>query len=569
MLQSLWIKNYILIDELTLSFHNGMSAFTGETGAGKSILIDALALLCGARVSSSIVRQGEEKAIIEGVFQFQNKRTLELLQESGFDLEEEYVVTREVSMDGKSTARLNRRVVTVSLLKELLENEVDIHSQRDNQYLLDNKTHIHLLDAYGVNKDDLKQVKEAYLKYRTLKKNLEQALETTFNEDELSFLQFQIQEIEEAALELEEDVLLEEKQRAMSSFEKTSTALQSALVLLKEDSGVLEKAHEAIRHLEQVQDNQIQETIQVLENQYHELFDSVEQISDYYNNLEYDEAELNRIQERLFLINRLKRKYGNSIPLILEGKQSFEEKIALIENKQAFLEQAEKELKDAEKEFIHLAIPVKQQRKAAAKNLEQEIKQHLIDLELPNAQFQVVITSGELEGETGISVVDSKHFSETGTEQVEFYISMNPGEPLRPLAKVASGGELSRLMLGLKTVFSRLQGLSTIVFDEIDTGVSGSVATAIGLKMRTLATEMQVFSVTHLAQVATTSKYHYFVYKTQSEATTTTFVKELSYPERIQQLALISTGTTSQKALTAAEELYVHNQELILKNHIE
>lgn len=551
MLKSLYIKNYILIDELRLEFKSGFSVFTGETGAGKSILIDAIGLLMGERFSSDLIRHGNDKSILEAVFITQNKVIHTILEQIGIDLDsDELIITRELTRDGRSTNRINNRSVTVNVLKDLSVYLVDIHSQNDTQYLLNNKYHLNLLDAYKPNVELLSEVKALYHEYDNLKKELSNKEKTEYNPDDLEFLEFQINEIEQANLIENEDIELETRQKMMLSFEKISTRLKSALDLLDETDGVSLKFHDALKHLHFIDEmDDVKKVSEELNDIYYVLNDKIAELKHSYNSLSYDEDSFNAIQDRLFSINRLKKKYGKSIDLIFEHKQKLIERVNMIQNRQEVLDQLRGQLSKAYKAFYDKAVLLSEFRKIQATSLKTAIIKEIRDLYLDKAQFEIEFKANE--------------GSFNGIDSVEFLISMNPGESLKPLVKVASGGELSRLMLGMKVIFNQLQNIETVIFDEIDSGVSGRVATAIGQKMSRLSRTAQVFSVTHLGQVAACSHSHYYVSKNQSSNITNTTIKELDLEGRINELSMISSGTLNPASIKAAEELFNTNQSLI------
>lgn len=551
MLKSLYIKNYILIDELRLEFKSGFSVFTGETGAGKSILIDAIGLLMGERFSSDLIRHGNDKSILEAVFITQNKEIHTILEQIGIELDsDELIITRELTRDGRSTNRINNRSVTVNVLKDLSVYLVDIHSQNDTQYLLNNKYHLNLLDAYKPNVELLSEVKALYHEYDNLKKELSNKEKTEYNPDDLEFLEFQINEIEQANLIENEDIELETKQKMMLSFEKISTRLKSALDLLDETDGVSLKFHDALKHLHFIDEmDDVKKISEELNDIYYVLNDKIAELKHSYNSLSYDEDSFNAIQDRLFSINRLKKKYGKSIDLIFEHKQKLIERVNMIQNRQEVLDQLRSQLSKAYKAFYDKAVLLSEFRKTQATSLKTAIIKEIRDLYLDKAQFEIEFKANE--------------GSFNGIDSVEFLISMNPGESLKPLVKVASGGELSRLMLGMKVIFNQLQNIETVIFDEIDSGVSGRVATAIGQKMSRLSRTAQVFSVTHLGQVAACSHSHYYVSKNQSSNITNTTIKELDLEGRINELSMISSGTLNPASIKAAEELFNTNQSLI------
>ena len=551
MLKSLYIKNYILIDELRLDFKSGFSVFTGETGAGKSILIDAIGLLMGERFSSDLIRHGNDKSILEAVFITQNKDIQSVLEQIGIDIEsDELIITRELTRDGRSTNRVNNRSVTVNILKDLSVFLVDIHSQNDTQYLLNNKYHLNLLDAYKPNLELLNEVKSLYHDYDSLRKELANKEKTEYNPDDLEFLEFQINEIDQANLIENEDTELENKQKMMLSFEKISTRLKSALDLLDESDGVSLKFHDALKHLHFIDEmDDVKKVSEELNDIYYVLNDKIAELKHSYHSLSYDEDSFNAIQDRLFSINRLKKKYGKSINLIFEHKQKLIERVNMIQNRQEVLDLLRSQLNKAYSAFYDKAVLLSDFRKSQATSLKIAIIKEIRDLYLDKAQFEIEFKENE--------------GSSTGIDNVEFLISMNPGESLKPLIKVASGGELSRLMLGMKVIFNQLQNIETVIFDEIDSGVSGRVATAIGQKMSRLSKTAQVFSVTHLGQVAACSHSHYYVSKNQTSDITNTNIHELNLEGRINELSMISSGTLNPASIKAAEELFNTNQSLI------
>lgn len=544
MLKEIYVQDFILIDSLRLEFESSMSAFTGETGAGKSLLIDAISLLKGARAQAGMVKINKPKAIVEGTFEIESTHPArKQLETAGFDCEDGlFVITREITADGKSTARINHRSVAASMLKELMESVIDIHSQHDTQYLLNSRFHTGLLDEYIHQADQLETLKGAYQAYHNLKKELEDALSTTYNEDDLEFLQYQVNEIANAHLTINEEDELEEQHKRMSAFEKLNLKINHAIELLDGSNQCGELLYEAAKECGNFED--FEECVQFhdqLLDHYYGLNDTIENMKSFMNNLEYDEEKFNQIQERLFFINKLKRKYGKNIKSILEKQNEFQEKIEMIAHRQEFLDQHEKATQDALAKYLEIANAYSEVRKKAAKALEKEVIRECQDLYLENARF--VISFKEQEPST------------QGIDKIEFLISMNPGERLKPLSDVASGGELSRLMLGLKTIFSRLQGIETVIFDEIDTGVSGKVAFAIGRKMAKIANNTQVFAVTHLASVAACATVQYLVEKDQDETSTNTRIRSLEETERIQTLAMMASSSQSDSALTAAREL--------------
>ncbi len=551
MLKSLYIKNYILIDELRLDFKSGFSVFTGETGAGKSILIDAIGLLMGDRFSSDLIRHGNDKAVLEAVFYSDNKMIHQLLLNYGIELDsDELIISRELTRDGRSVNRLNNRSIAINILKELSVFLIDIHSQNDTQYLLNNKYHLNLLDEYNPDTNLLSSVKTLFQEYDSIRKELNHKEKTEYNPDDLEFLEFQINEINQANLVEGEDVELESKQKMMMSFEKISTRLKNAIDLFDENDGVSIKFHDALKQLHYIDElDDVKRVNEELNDLYYVLNDKIAELKHSFNSLSFDEDSLNAIQDRLFLINRLKKKYGKSISDIYAFRDQLVERVNMIENRQEVIDKLREHLNRAYDAFYKKAIQLSDYRKSQAKVLKMAIIKEIRDLYLDKAQFEIEFKESEP--------------SSNGVDSVEFLISMNPGENLKPLIKVASGGELSRLMLGMKVIFNKLQKIETVIFDEIDSGVSGRVATAIGQKMSNLSKSAQVFSVTHLGQVAACSHSHYYVSKKQLKDITETNIVELDKQGRINELSMISSGTLNPASIKAAEELFEANQALI------
>ncbi len=545
MLTHLYVKNFVLIDQVNLDFTDKMSAFTGETGAGKSLLIDAIGLLCGDRASASYVKKDCDKAIVEGVFDIsENPHALAMLQEQGFDLEgEDLIVYREVNTMGKSTIRIMQRACTVAFLRELMHCIVDIHSQHDNQYLLQPRYHLSLLDRFCGDEALLQSVKETFLAYDGLRKEIDNVLKEDLNIDDLDELTASFNEIEDAKLQKDELSQLEDEVKAMNRFELIQKQAITALEALDGERGSNPSLYVAIRALESIQDVEPYQSIcSSLSDAYYQIEELISTLHQVIENAEYDEDKLNDLQERIFLYHRLYRKYGGSFESVQQQKMLIEEKIDRILHRQDYLDRKERELSEKKQAFDQASLQLQKLRKEKALILEQQVNQQLSDLMLPNARFRIAFKEGA--------------GNVTGIDNVEFQVSMNRQDSFMPLQKTASGGELSRLMLGLKCIFTRLQGISTVIFDEIDTGVSGAVALAIGRKMQLLSEEIQVFCVTHLAQVAASADQHLLVSKQDDQQITTTSIHLLNEEERIHELAAISSSSHSDASIMAARELY-------------
>lgn len=539
MLEHLYIQNFILIDQLELDFPVGFSAITGETGAGKSIFLDALSLLQGQKASSSMV--SKDKAIIEGSFSLEgNSPVSSFLKENGFDVEDSFTVTREILSSGKSTARVNRRIVPLSFLHTLLENQLDIHGQKDSAYLLQKMNHIYLLDKYGHFYHQKEEIKEAYENYKKVLEEKENFLNTQLKEEELDFYQFQLHELEEAHLKKGEEEELKDLEKQAKEAKKSAQDYLSLFVYY--DAEVSDSLYQTIKMTDRLKG--VEENLTKIHEAYENLVDGLESIRDQLNPDFLNEDEINQVEERLFLIQRLKRKYGPRLEDVIHYQQDLAKKLAHYGEQEFYLKKINEKIAISFEIYSKKAQELSKKRQLAAKSLEKEVLQQLKDLELPAAQFRVLFRS--IEGNL------------SGIDDVEFFVSMNKGEKLAPLTKVASGGELSRFMLALKVIFTKLQGIQTIVFDEIDTGVSGHVATAIGEKMALLAKDCQVFSVTHLAQVASLANHQFLVSKSVDHTHTQTKVHLLSQEERASELAYLFSGNRSEKAIEAAKELLEH-----------
>ena len=483
----------------------------------------------------------KDKAIIEGSFSLEgNSPVSSFLKENGFDVEDSFTVTREILSSGKSTARVNRRIVPLSFLHTLLENQLDIHGQKDSAYLLQKMNHIYLLDKYGHFYHQKEEIKEAYENYKKVLEEKENFLNTQLKEEELDFYQFQLHELEEAHLKKGEEEELKDLEKQAKEAKKSAQDYLSLFAYY--DAEVSDSLYQTIKMTDRLKG--VEENLTKIHEAYENLVDGLESIRDQLNPDFLNEDEINQVEERLFLIQRLKRKYGPRLEDVIHYQQDLAKKLAHYGEQEFYLKKINEKIAISFEIYSKKAQELSKKRQLAAKSLEKEVLQQLKDLELPAAQFKVLFRS--IEGNL------------SGIDDVEFFVSMNRGEKLAPLTKVASGGELSRFMLALKVIFTKLQGIQTIVFDEIDTGVSGHVATAIGEKMALLAKDCQVFSVTHLAQVASLANHQFLVSKSVDHTHTQTKVHLLSQEERASELAYLFSGNRSEKAIEAAKELLEH-----------
>lgn len=550
MLVNLYIDNYVLFDKQNLSFKDGFSSVTGDTGAGKSLIIDALGYLTGERLNVNINKDPNKNTFIEASFEFTNPKTFKLLADAGLDEEETFIVSREISPNGRSVSRINQRAVTLGFVKSIFENELDIHSQRDTQYLLDKKIHINLLDSYSNHENLLLETAKKHQEYTKIKDEIKELKSSVFDEDEIEFIKVQIEEIENTDVSEVELVKLQERLKEINNFEDIYANLNNTNNLLSKHQGIIEMlfdAKESLLHLDMYEE--YSQPAERLESSYIEVLDLSHEIADLLSNLEFDEFELNTIEARLYEINHLLKKYGGSIETLEKRLTLMKAKVEKFESKASILDDLNKQLTEKKAEYNKTAHKLRNSRKKHIKSLEKDIINNLKDLHLEDANFKVNL--------------EDKESSKNGIDDIEFLVAMNKGSRLQPLIKVASGGELSRLMLGLKVIFSQLFGISTVIFDEIDAGVSGAIATAIGLKMNELSKTSQVFSVTHLAQVAACSDNHYHVKKGSDGLFTSTSVKQLNEDDKIEKLAVMSTGSASTASLNAAKELYFNSQKLV------
>ncbi len=553
MLAELAIKNIAIIESVTVSFQKGFTVLTGETGAGKSIIIDSIHLLVGGRGSSDFVRHGADKAEIEGLFLIEGDHpAIAKCSEFGIEIEEGMLLLkRDIYPSGKSVCRVNGKLVTITILREIGRTLVDIHGQHDNQEMLDDKSHLRLLDEFGGKEiyPALNEYQSIYREYVKIKKDL-----ASLNENEqmmaqrLDLLKFQLNEITNAQLKIGEDEQLLTEKKKLTNFEKLFSSLNTTYEALQGEQKGLDWVGLALSNLDEAQtiDEELKEIYSIVSNSYYQLEDIVHTLREKLDELEYDPNRLNEIENRLNIIHQMKRKYGDSIEAILEYCAKIDDEIEMITNRESHIETLNKKLVSIEKDLLVEANHLTSLRKNAAEKLTEAIHKQLKDLYMDKTVFEVKFFEQ-----------DNIEFQPDGIDKIEFYMSTNPGEPLKPLAKIASGGELSRIMLALKTIFSQHQGVTSIIFDEVDTGVSGRVAQAIGEKIYRISVNSQVLSITHLPQVAALCDHHFFIRKEIKEHRTITSIQQLSECERIEEIARMISGS---HITTATEE---HAKELL------
>ncbi|MCQ4116184.1 DNA repair protein RecN [Ligilactobacillus sp. MP3] len=550
MLQELSIKDFAIIDEIQISFQPKMTVLTGETGAGKSIIIDALGLLAGGRGSTEFIRKGEKKAVIQGLFTLPREaNTYNILEEYGIDSEDgQIILQRDLYRGGRNICRINGMMVNLATLRKVGETLIDIHGQNEHQELMKPENHIDLLDEYDKKTSELRnQYQVVYQNYRKLKLSMEkkEADEKAWAQ-RLDMLNFQVKEIGEAGLKInEEDELVEEKNK-LDNFQAIHDALElSYQILSGEKIDVVGNLGNAMNELSDVSDlsENLQEINTKISDAFYSLEDIARDISDELDSMEWNGERLNEIEERLELIHQLKRKYGDTIEDILHYHSRIVKELREMENAEQNSEKQERQLSEALEKVKELAIKLSKQRKKSAKKLEKMIHEQLSALYMDKAVFEVKFLN------------NSKLYSK-GIDKVEFYIQTNPGEEMGPLAKIASGGELSRIMLALKTIFSQKMGVTSIIFDEVDTGVSGRVAQAIAEKISQISNNSQVLCITHLPQVAAIADNHYYISKSVNDGRTETSLEELDEKQKIREIARMLSGSEiTELTLKHAEEL--------------
>ena len=549
MLLEISIKNFAIIEAISLNFEKGMTVLTGETGAGKSIIIDAMNLMLGARATTDVIRHGAPKAEIEGLFSVENSRLLqELFDEQGLELGDEIIIRREILQNGRSVSRVNGQMVNLSVLRAIGQHLVDIHGQHDQEELMRPQLHIQMLDEFG--DAAFLELKQAYqTSFDAYRKMRKQVLEVKKNQQEhksrIEMLEFQMAEIEAVNLQAGEDVSLNQERDKLLNHKNIADTLTNAYTMLdNEEFSSLANIRSAMNDMESIEeyDPEYREISSSLSETYYVLEDITKRLEDIIEDLDFDGNRLMQVENRLDLINTITRKYGGTVDDVLLYFTKITDEYNLLTGNNLSSEDMEAELKKLEVNLVDLAGQLASARHDLAQQLEAEIKQELQDLYMEKAQFQVRFSKSK--------------FSREGNETVEFYISTNPGEDFKPLVKVASGGELSRLMLAIKSAFSRKEGKTSIVFDEVDTGVSGRVAQAIAQKIHKIGQHGQVLAISHLPQVIAIADYQFFIEKISDEHSTVSTVRLLTLEERVEEVAKMLAGeNVTEAALTQAREL--------------
>ena len=536
MVTTLHIKNVGIIDDLSLDLNEGFNVLTGETGAGKTLIIGSLAILAGGRFSKEMIRNGEEFSFVEANFYCPNNELA---------VDDNIIVSREIHSNGRNSCKINGRLVTVNELKEFMSKILDIHGQHDSQLILNPMQHIIYLDKFIGKEleDNLNKYKVKLAEYNTLK----QELKNTYGEDQekerrLDLLRYQYNEIEQANLKENEEEELEEKHKMMQNAEKLKDNLCEVDNELNENAVVA--ISNAIRSLEKIQDcgSKYTEKLSILKSSYYDIQELARDLSYMREDVDFDEEERNQIENRLDLIYSLKRKYGNTISEILEYSSKVEEEIHKIENLDEYHKKIKVRINILKQELFEIAGKMTDTRKKYAKELSIKINKELKDLEMPNARFEIQVNTAE-------------KFYETGIDEVEFMICTNIGEELKPLVKIASGGEMARIMLAIKNVLADVDEVSTLVFDEIDTGISGIAANKVGEKMKQISKNHQVICVTHLATIAAKGDSNYFISKEVKGEKTRTNISLLKDESLLKEIARIASGEVTAVSMQYAREL--------------
>ena len=533
MIATLHIKNIGIIEDININFHEGFNILTGETGAGKSLIIRSIDILSGGRFSKDTIRKNQESSLVEAcIFDESNSQDI--------------VVSREIFQNGRNLCKINGRLVTVTELKAFMKDIVDIHGQYDNQNLMDSKEHIKFIDAFS--KDDIEKhislYKEYLYRYNEIKKELKRNYGNDIERQrKLDLLKYQVNEITDANLVSGEEEELNSKKKLLQNSEKISENLELTKYKLSEN--VIDNIDEIIISLSKIAElsTEYSTYLEQVQGAYYTLADVLDSVTNIIDNVEFDEEENNKIQERLELISSLKRKYGSTVEEILEYKNSIETQIAEIENLEEYNNKLKVEQKEVEEKLVNIGNIIHDIRVKYSNILEEKINNELKSLEMKNACFKVDIK------------YDTNIFKDNGLDQIEFMISTNIGEDFKPLSKIASGGEIARVMLSIKTILSDVDKVQVMIFDEIDTGISGVTVKAVGKKLKTISKNHQVFCITHQPILTAIADYNYMVYKITDKISTITKIKLLNEEERIEEIARISTGEITKSSIEHATEL--------------
>lgn len=566
MLERLSIKNIALIREQTINFKSGFNVLTGETGAGKSLIIDSLSLLLGEKADKSLISHGETFATVEAVFSSLSDNVLNLLEEFGLEREDTLIISRKISIDGKNECRVNGTTFTLSMLKKLSAPLMDLHGQFEHQNLLKVSNHIGILDSYGASKilGLLQNYQICYAKYEENQNELRKLVTNDKERERLIDLySYQVEEIDNAGFYDGEEEELKDFRNQVLHSEKIMDSLSNVVLLGKGDgyeyAGVAESIKKMQTMLGMVAEYSKEiapqlDRIESLKIEFEDVVDTLEEIKD---NMYFDEQKAKQNEERLDLLSSFKKKYGSTISEIIEYRDKTQTELEKLINSENRVNELKKEQQKLEAELILTAEKLSKARKESALKMEKEVTSELVSLGMKSARFVIDIQPLSLENR-----------NKDGFDRVEFMFSANLGEEVKPLKAVASGGEMSRFMLAVKNITAKIEGISTLIFDEIDTGVSGMMALVLGEKLCMVSKFAQVICVTHLAQVASFGKTQFLIEKSESQGKTITSVKELDRTERVKEIARLVSGVVSEKALQSAEELLKNAEDFEIANSI-
>ena len=537
MITNLHIRNIGIIEDLEINFNKGMNVLTGETGAGKTLIIDSIEIICGGRFSKEMIRKGEDHSYIEiCMYEPQDINSID----------GNIIIAREIYSNGRNTCKINGRLVTVAELKKFMNNYIEIHGQNANQQLFDSNTHIKYLDNF-IGKEIIEvksKYSEKYIRYNEIKRELKINYgDEKEKQRKLDLLKYQLNEIKEAKLKNGEEEKLEEKRKIMLNSEKIAKNLGEASQAIGENT--IDVIGTAVRSLEKIEeiDSKYTQTIESLRNIYYEMQEISRDINSYCEDVEFDEQERTEVETRLDTIYNLKRKYGNNIEEILKYSEEVEKEIIKIENAEEYNAKLRKELSELEKSLNEIGTQISNIRKKYAQELSKKINKELLELEMKNAKINVKVEYKE------------KEYFENGKDDVKFLISTNIGENESELAKIASGGEISRIMLAIKKVLAEADNVPVLIFDEIDTGISGKAGKSVAEKMKSISKNHQVLCISHLATITANADYNFFISKKVENGRTATSIKQLNEQEVLQEIARISSGEVNEITLKYESEL--------------
>lgn len=543
MIESLYIENFAIIDQVQIDFQSGMTVLTGETGAGKSIIIDAIGQLIGQRSQPSFVKNGADYAFIEGVFS-SNKEIDKILLDNNFPIDEHLVISKKINHDGKSAIKINYRNSSQLLLKKIMSQIVDIHSQFETHQLFNESYHLKLLDNFIGNEliDFKKEYLTLYQTYKNLNQKYLSLTKEELTDEQLDFYLAQLEEIEELDLEnFDEEEFLKERNNLLN-YEKNSQHIKNYKALMDSSKGIMDLFKQSLNELSYLEIDDIKHNYDQLYDLYYTVDGINQDIYDQFSQSYFSEERYNEVQDTFFKLNKLKRKYGQTIDAIIDFKNSLIEKIELFKNRDQMIENINLKLKETENQLIYYAKKISILRKNKALELEKEVKYILNQMYLQQVQFKFDFQIND--------------FNDNGIDNVKIVVSTNSGQPLQPLQKIASGGELSRIMLAIKAVSQNSKDGGTIIFDEADTGVSGKVAESIGHVIKKISKKQQVICITHLAQVASFANNHLFIEKEQMDNTSKVHVRLLNEKESVYELAkMISGKEITQQSIDHAKKL--------------